>query len=73
MRGYAILAAVALAVMFGYGQMQHLNGKRAMAAAIEKARVVSMEQKRAIDNEISKLSDDELLRRALGYVSQRSR
>jgi hypothetical protein len=59
--------------MYAYGQMQYLSGKRALAIQIEKSRVVSMEERTRIENEISKLSDDELLKRALGYVSGRGR
>lgn len=73
MRGYIILAVLALATMYAYGKMQHQAGKRDLVAAIEKARVASVEQKQRIDDEISQLSDDDLLKRALGYVSRGGR
>ena len=73
MRGYVILAVLVLATMYAYGKMQHQAGKRDLVAAIEKARVASVEQKQRIDDEISQLSDDDLLKRALGYVSRGGR
>jgi hypothetical protein len=73
MRGYVILAVGCLALTFLYGELRHKAGQAKIVAAMEKARVISIEQKREIDNEISKLSDDELLRRALGYVSRNGR
>jgi len=70
MRIYLVLALAGtlLAGVYLYGEARFKDGKQALLADIEKARVASVERKKEIEDEINGLDDDELLRRALGWV-----
>lgn len=64
----AALVSAALLGIYGYGAYKYSQGKRDFVAAVEKARLSAIEDKKRIDDEIDSLSDDDLLRRALGWV-----
>lgn len=65
---YAIVALLAFMALWSWGNMRYRDGQRDLLADIEKARTASIEEKAAIEAEIGGLSDEELLRRALGAV-----
>lgn len=54
-----------------YGHTQYQEGQRDLLTEIEAARVKSIEEKQAIENEIDLLSDDALRDRALRWVRSR--
>lgn len=68
--GAALALTVAAVLLVGAYKKGERDGRRNIIADIEKARVESVREKDRIDEEISRLTDDELLRRALGFVRQ---
>jgi len=57
-----------LAAVWLYGNARYDAGQKDLIKEIEKARTASIEEKKEIEDEIDQLTNDELLRRALGYV-----
>ena len=72
-----VAAAVYVVAIIAWGEWRawsgYADGQRDLLASIEKARAASIEEKDKIDEEIADLSDDDLLRRALGIVRNPSR
>ena len=64
--GAAIVVLVGIAVF--YGNAKYREGQRDLLSEIETARARSVSEKREIEDAISSLDDDALLRRALGWV-----
>lgn len=65
---YVAVVVAAIAGVYLYGEVKYEAGQKDIVATLEKHRVNSIARKDAIDEEVSKLTGDELFKRALELV-----